>query len=158
MMHHFLLISLSMALLVLIAGLFLLAYAKKENLGKISKLVAFVAIAFGTIVFIGGLVCLLMCGSCNQGKCHKNESSCQREMSKDCGNRCSSAAMKCHGDMKCEGNMNAACEGKDAAHCASKMENCNGHCDKSKMECTANDKDCCKDKKVIIEKEVKIIK
>ena len=66
-------IALSLALIVLIGGLFLLAYAKKENLGKMTKIASYVAILFGTVVFVGGLICATMCSACNKGKCNKDK-------------------------------------------------------------------------------------
>ena len=61
-------ISLALSLLVLLAGLFLLAYAKKEGLGKLTKISSYVAILFGGVVFVGGLTCALFFGSCPKGK------------------------------------------------------------------------------------------
>ena len=40
-------ISLALALLVLLAGLFLLAYSKKEGLGILTKIASYAAISFG---------------------------------------------------------------------------------------------------------------
>ena len=61
-------ISLALSLLVLLAGLFLLAYAKKEGLGKLTKISSYVAILFGGVVFVGGLTCALFFGNCHNGK------------------------------------------------------------------------------------------
>ena len=61
-------ISLALSLLVLLAGLFLLAYAKKEGLGKLTKISSYVAILFGGVVFVGGLTCALFFGTCPKGK------------------------------------------------------------------------------------------
>ncbi|MFN5417117.1 MAG: hypothetical protein ACK5B9_08685, partial [Flavobacteriia bacterium] len=57
-------ICLAMALLVLLGGLFLLGYAKKEGLGRMTKIASYIAILFGTVVFVGGLICATMCHSC----------------------------------------------------------------------------------------------
>jgi len=77
-------VCLSLALIVLLAGLFLLAYAKKENLGIITKIASFVAITFGTIVFVGGLIISTMCGSCHKSNCSGNKMECRSEMKGDC--------------------------------------------------------------------------
>ena len=102
------LISLSCALLVLLGGLFLLAYAKKEGLGKMTKLGAYVAIVFGTVVFVCGLVCATMCGSCHKGGCDK-AGACPVKMEHhmkmmDCHKPCG-GDMACPMQQKCDGKM-----------------------------------------------------
>jgi hypothetical protein len=58
-------IILLLSLVVLIGGLFLLAYAKKENTGKLTCIAAYVAIIFSSVLFVGGLICALMFHSCH---------------------------------------------------------------------------------------------
>lgn len=145
------LISLSLALLVVLAGLFLLAYSKKEGLGKMTKIASYVAILFGTLVFVGGILCGITCkGHCGEGKCEKRVE-IRKEMH---GGHCESGAMECHGDMEgahCEKGEMECHEGMSAGHCEKgASKDC---CKEGKMECKTEcktkcanaDKDCCKD-------------
>jgi len=50
-----LIVALSLALIVLMGGLFLWAYSKKESLGKLTSIASYVAIVFGAGTFVGGL-------------------------------------------------------------------------------------------------------
>lgn len=136
-------ISLSLALLVVLAGLFLLAYSKKEGLGKMTKIASYVAILFGTIVFVGGLICGMSCkGKCSEGKCEKSVE-IHKEMR---GGHCEGGAMECHGKMEgahCEKGEMKCHEGMSAGHCEKGAEkDC---CKEDKMECKNADKGCCKD-------------
>ena len=78
MLCPIIIIALSLALIVLLGGLFLLAYAKKESLGKMTKIASYVAILFGTVVFVGGIICATMCSTCHKGKCTKDKMECSR--------------------------------------------------------------------------------
>ena len=120
-------ICLSLAMLVLLAGLFLLAYSKKEGLGKMTKIASYVAIIFGTFMFVSGLLCAIMCkGNCCEEKCEKRIE-IHKEMG---GGHCESEEMECH-------------EGMGASHCEKGgMKDC---CKEGKMECKNADKDCCKE-------------
>lgn len=80
MMCPMLIVALSLALIVLMGGLFLLAYSKKEGLGKMTKITSYVAITFGIIVFVGGLVCATLCSSCHKSKCGRDKMECHRGM------------------------------------------------------------------------------
>lgn len=131
-------ISLSLSLLVLLGGLFLLAYSKKEGLGKITKIASYVAILFGSAVFVCGLLCATMCNSCKGSKCEKGSMECRKEMRGHCS------------ESKCEKGMS------DMSHCdKSEMGSCSeekGECSKSKCEkgmeaehCKKDGKDCCKE-------------
>ena len=55
MLCPMLIVALSLALIVLMGGLFLLAYSKKESLGKLTTIASYVAIVFGAGAFVGGL-------------------------------------------------------------------------------------------------------
>jgi hypothetical protein len=147
-------ISLALSLLVLLGGLFLLAYAKKEGLGKMTKIASYVAVIFGTICFVGGLIGSLMCGSCHKGKCDKDGMKCTKEV-----------RIECHEGMSkgghCDKNATEKCckEGMDgnAAHCEKNAtEKCckegKEECSESKCEkgmeaehCKKDGKDCCKE-------------
>lgn len=110
-------LTLSLALIVLMGGLFLLAYSKKENLGWMSKITSYVAITFGSVLFIGCLVACITCGTCGKSKCGKNQGSCSTEMRKDCsGNSCGSGKMDGHHRMgamgHCEKGDEACCKGE----------------------------------------------
>ncbi len=128
--------SMSLSILVLLAGLFLLAYAKKEGLGKMTKFASYVAIVFGTVVFVGGLICSLSCGGCGGGHCEKKVM-IHKEMR---GGHCDSEEM----EMECHGSMGGGhCE-KREMECHKGMEG--GHCEKGEMKdcCKEGDKKCCK--------------
>lgn len=111
-----LVIGLALALLVLLAGLFLLGYAKKEGWGMFSKIASYVAILFGTIVFVGGLICAMMCHNyCgDKGSC-KGKSSCSKEMQKDCKTK-----SQCHGETKACSAEKKACASEKKACCKDK--------------------------------------
>jgi hypothetical protein len=57
-----------LALLVMLAGLYMLAHTKKENLNKFYSISALVAVIFAVSVFVFGVVGGIMCATC--GKCH----------------------------------------------------------------------------------------
>ena len=90
-----LIVALCLALIVLMGGLFLLAYSKKEGLGKLTKIASYVAIVFGTAVFVGGLICAIMCSTCNKGKCHKDKKGCSNDKME-----CSNDKKECSIDKK----------------------------------------------------------
>lgn len=116
-MLHVILIGLSFALIVLMAGLFLLAYANKEGLGRLTKFVSYVAIIFGTVAFLGGIIRVAMNGPCHKGMCDKNNTECS--MMSNCDKGGDDCPM-----MK--------------GHCDKGSENCpmnNGHCDKGNENC-----------------------
>ena len=97
-----LIVALCLALIVLMGGLFLLAYSKKEGLGKLTKIASYVAIVFGTAVFVGGLICAIMCATCHKSKCDKDKKGCSKdkmECSKD-KKECSKDKMECSKDKK----------------------------------------------------------
>jgi len=87
-----LIVALCLALIVLMGGLFLLAYSKKEGLGKLTKIASYVAIVFGTSVFVGGLICAIMCATCHKSKCDKDKKGCCKDK------------MECSKDEKCSNN------------------------------------------------------
>jgi hypothetical protein len=97
-----LIVALSLALIVLMGGLFLLAYSKKEGLGKLNEIASYVAIVFGTAVFVGGLICAIMCATCHKSKCDKDKKGCckdKMECSKD-KKECSKDKKECSKDKK----------------------------------------------------------
>ncbi len=127
-------ISLLLALLVLLGGLFLLAYAKKEGLGKMTKIASYVAILFSSVVFIGGIICCcMMCGKCNDGNsCGKGSMKCTKEV-RIMGDH--KEMMEMH-----HGMMNAThCEKNATEHCCKVMKS---ECKKGK--CDKTDEKCCK--------------
>jgi hypothetical protein len=126
-------ISLALALLVLLAGLFLLAYSKKEGLGILTKIASYAAIAFGTIVFVGGLICALSFGSCHKKQGCKKDGHCKREMSMHCKKN----------DGKCAdmGNCSKTSEKCDMSACKNEAKGCCGE-----KSCSKDD-DCSKDGK-----------
>jgi hypothetical protein len=139
-------ISMSLALLVLLGGLFMLAYSKKEGLGKISKIASYVAIVFGTFLFLSGIVCKATCGGCcAEKKCERKEIICHKEIKGECykganAGQCEKVVKKCCQKMNAE----SACE-KGDAKCSKSDKAC---CKEGKKECADSKKECCKDKKV----------
>jgi hypothetical protein len=141
-------VALSLALIVLLGGLFLLAYAKKESLGKLTKIASYVAILFGTVVFVGGIIGACMCSSCHKGKCDKDKMECSRGgMKGECSKgSCEKDEMECQKGMAkghCEGEEKECCEGEE------------GKCKKG-GECSEGKEECTEGKKVV--KEVKVVK
>jgi len=133
-------ISLALSLLVLLAGLFLLAYAKKEGLGKLTKISSYVAILFGAVVFVGGLTCALFFGNCHKGK------GCN-------GGKCpipphERMEMRHHKGMMMEGG----CHKMEDKDCCSKDKS---SCETSKCSSEKKDDFCSKDKKEACCKEDK---
>lgn len=151
MMYTVFIIGHSLALLVLLAGLFVLAYAKKEGLGWMTKISSYIAITFGIVVFVGGIVCATMCGSCHKSSCHGNSGKCSMEMKKDCsGSSCSEAGMH-HGGMKGDCSKKSGCcsgmnhhEMSEGACCKKEGKEC--HMDGTQKEIKV-------EKKVIVNEE-----
>ncbi len=83
MLCPMLIIALSLALIVLMGGLFLLAYSKKEALGKLTTIASYVAIVFGAGAFVGGLICAIICTPCNKSKCSNDKMECSKDK-KEC--------------------------------------------------------------------------
>lgn len=143
-------ISLALALLVLLAGLFFLAYSKKEGLGILTKIASYVAVAFGGIVFVGGLICALTFGSCHKkdgrskGKCNKEvRMHCQKSDSKcTTMNSCCKKAEKC---------AKASCNKKE--ECKKESKGCCGMQVCSKEEACSKDGKCAKGEKCVKEEE-----
>lgn len=116
------------ALAVALGGLFMLAYSKKENLGRFYSISALVAVIFACSVFVfgiaGGIMCTV-CGHCKDGKKGKMKHMMMMErmhggrhgnwmQSGECemgGNGGS-----CYRGMKCGGGMEA-CEGMKMHGC-----------------------------------------
>ena len=76
MLCPMLIVALSLALIVLMGGLFLLAYSKKEALGKLTTIASYVAIVFGAGAFVGGLICAIICTPCQKSKCGNDKMEC----------------------------------------------------------------------------------
>ena len=83
MLCPMLIVALSLALIVLMGGLFLLAYSKKEALGKLSTIASYVAIVFGAGAFVGGLICAALCTPCHKSKCGNDRMECSKDK-KEC--------------------------------------------------------------------------
>lgn len=133
-----------LALIVLLGGLFLLGYAKKEGWGKFSKMASYLSICFSTIVFLIGIIGIFACPSkCGDGHCSGGvkEEKCI-VIKKDCkeGSSCEAAEMTCHGKMECESEMEHCMEVEKCPkgegcntpeECATKMsemKNCSAEC------------------------------
>lgn len=83
MLCPMLIVALSLALIVLMGGLFLLAYSKKEALGKLTTIASYVAIVFGAGAFVGGLICATLCTPCHKSKCGNSRMECSKDK-KEC--------------------------------------------------------------------------
>lgn len=132
-MHHVIIVTISLAFLVLIAGLFLLAYSKKEQLGFFTKLTSYIAIAFGLTLIVGSLICMLTCGNCHQNNC---QNKCKVENQQNCKSNC-----EVQQNAKCTGNsencMKQNCETQKEC---SKNPECKEKCEKLRAE---GKEDCC---------------
>jgi len=94
-------IIIPLSLLVIIAGMFLLAKTKKEELGLIYKLVSYISVLAGAAM----IVCSLLCN----GACHKGHKSCSKYKSecKKSDSKCSKSSKSCHySDSKCKKKCN----------------------------------------------------
>ena len=83
MLCPMLIVALSLALIVLMGGLFLLAYSKKEALGMLTTIASYVAILFGAGAFVGGLICVTLCNPCQKSKCGNDRMECSKDK-KEC--------------------------------------------------------------------------
>ncbi len=135
-------VILLLSLFVLLAGLFMLNHAKKENSNKFTKIASYTTISFSSLVFVCGLICSFMfamhhgcCGDKNEchgrrghadvhALHHGGKAACAAKS--DCGHQnscCSSSAScekeaSCHKSKKCE--RAAGCE--KSADCEKKCE------------------------------------
>ena len=154
MMHCPIIIaSISLSLLVLLAGLFMLAYSKKEGLGKITKIASYVASLFGAIVFVSGLIGYMICGTCKSDKCEKGSMECRKEVRIECHEGMENGA-SCSKDASedcCKKGMTGAahCEKNASEKCCKEGR---GECPESQCEkgmaaehCKKERKDCCKE-------------
>lgn len=101
-----LIVTLSLALLVLMAGQFLLAYTKKEGLGKFTKFTSYFAIIFATLMFVGGLLGATLCLTCHKSKCHKVKTECNKGACRTTETKCHSGGVTvekevCRKEIKC---------------------------------------------------------
>ena len=78
MLCPMLIVALSLALIVLMGGLFLLAYSKKESLGKLTTIASYVAIVFGAGAFVGGIICAIICAPCHKSKFGNDRMECSK--------------------------------------------------------------------------------
>jgi hypothetical protein len=82
---------LSFGIAIKLIGLLGLAYIKKEGLGKVHKITAYITIACGTIVFVGGIIAAIVMSTIHGSHCHDGKSQCQEKnmchmkMKSDCG-------------------------------------------------------------------------
>lgn len=140
------LIAASMSLLVIIAGMFLLAKTQKENLSNLFKYVSYFVIIVGFLNLFGGGVlfmakkCMKHCMNQSQGHCGKKDDCCKHKKSKKA---CSRMEM-------CE-EEKGECKDGGAEMCIEKRIVINGE------ECEMGaKKDCCKDK--MVKKDSVVIK
>ena len=98
------LIAASMSLLVIIAGMFLLAKTQKENLSNFFKYVSYFVILIGFLNLIGGGAifmakkCMKHCAAMSQGHCEKEDGCHKKKKNKSC-----SRMEMCEEGGECEG-------------------------------------------------------
>ena len=76
-------VSISMAVIVIIAGMFLLAKTRSENLGKLFNFASYSSILIGFALLIGSIscgICNMMCNSCGN-----QSSKCSQRVDAKCG-------------------------------------------------------------------------
>jgi len=137
-----------MSLLVIIAGMFLLAKTQKENLSNLFKYVSYFVILAGFLNLFGGGAffvmkkCMQHCASKSQNHCDKNDS-CHKKSKKSCSRM-----------EKCEQG-EEACEEGGAQMCTEKRIVING--EEMNEGCAKGcEKPCCKGK--MIKKDSVVIK
>jgi hypothetical protein len=149
-------IVLLLALLVVLGGSFLLAYGKEKGMGKFSKMMSFVSIGFGTIVFVSGLICALTCGSCGDGSCGSKKACATEQSCPKSSKSCSKSKEACAEGEKCSKESGKCAKGADAACCAKTEKACcskeEGKCSKDASTCSKGEKEVCEKK--IIKKEI----
>jgi len=75
-------VSISMAVIVIIAGMFLLAKTRSENLGTLFNIASYGSILIGLAILIGSLTCGL-CKMCNN--CTSKSNTCVQKVDASCG-------------------------------------------------------------------------
>ena len=120
------LISTSLSLLAIVAGMHLLALTNKENLGRFFKLTSYfiVIVGFLSIACIGARG-MMHCGFRGQGPCEKRDK-CEA-MDEGYNKRCEMGSR-----MHCPDMMRNNCCMSKMMHCREMMEN---NCDRNKMRC-----------------------
>ncbi len=116
--------------MVVMAGLFMLAKSKKEQLGRMYTIASSVAVAFGTLIFVFGITAgILMC--CHKA-CGKGENNCKSEM--QCpmmmhgGGMGNCSKMNMHGNCEMGGG---SCSDMGNSKCGGGMsEECEKMCEK----------------------------
>lgn len=118
-------ILLSFAMLVITAGLFMLAYTRKEGLGKFSKISSYLTVFFGSAVFVGAIVGSILIGCCHNSKCGDKWEKCGME----------SRMEYHHGGMKHHKGMYNSdhCDKKDKDCCKMKKKECKVVCEKDSI-------------------------
>lgn len=98
-----LVISLSLSLLVILGGLFMLAKSKKDSLGNLYIFSSYSAIVLGALMFAGAVIggaCMMSCGhnkghsSCYVSPCGQGHGSAMKCGSMSCSSKCAGQDMK----------------------------------------------------------------
>ncbi|HWY11648.1 MAG TPA: hypothetical protein VN026_10005 [Bacteroidia bacterium] len=168
-----LLIGCSLALLVIYAGMKLMAQTEKENLGKMYKYVSMFLVVMGFLMISGAACCGIM-RCCHRG--HEMMERKERMMEERCfGNSCMGGQMGHHNMMfRQRMNMEGCCEGMmmngscgmmmRGGGCEGEMNGCHGkmmgkcrgdneECDEESDECPMKKGECKKDSVVKIIKK-----
>lgn len=117
-----------LALLVALAGLYMLSHSKKENLNKFYSISSLVAVIFASCVFIFGLACGIMCMACGKGHCGPDGDMKHHRM----------MMHKMHGGCNPHGMMMGGCD-EMGGNCMMHMGK--GGCDKM-MNCKMHNEKC----------------
>ena len=120
------LVVISFILIAIVAGMFLLAKTKKEELGLFFKVVSYIVIAVG----FAALICLAV--RCFCGTCHNGSKSCTKSEQCYRSEQCHKGSKKCKSVKQC--NNKKKC-------CASKEKCATTTCDHEKMKEHSTKKD-----------------
>ena len=121
-------ILLAFAMLVITAGLFMLAYTRKEGLGKFSKIASYLTVFFGSAVFVGGIIGSILIGCCHDSKCGDKWGECRMERQMEYHH----GGMNHHGGMYHHEGMGNSdhCDKKAKSCCKKEMKECKVVCEK----------------------------
>ena len=114
-------------MLVITAGLFMLAYTRKEGLGKFSKISSYSTVFFGSAVFVGGIIGAVLIGCCHSSDCDDNSGKCKMEYQMNFDN----GSMNHHGGYHHGGMYDSKqCDKEAKACCKKEKKECKVECEK----------------------------
>ena len=103
-------VSISMSVIVIIAGMFLLAKTRSENLGKLFSFASYGSIIIGFALLIGSITCGMCKMMCNN--CKSQSSNCTQKVDAKCG--ATKSCAKWQGNSSCKkGHLKNSCGKKE---------------------------------------------